>query len=89
MVIDEDLGRVGRERPIPGRGLRGWSRRSRWVMWASCWAWRCRGWPGPGRDWHQLLELCSLAGALLADADGVYDPGLYNDRLLLGLSAPA
>ena len=38
-----------------------------------------------GRDWHQLLELCSLSGALLADPDGVYDPGVYNDRLLLGL----
>ena len=38
-----------------------------------------------GRDWHQLIELCSLAGALLADADGVYDPNWYNDRLLLGL----
>jgi DNA invertase Pin-like site-specific DNA recombinase len=38
-----------------------------------------------GRDWHQLIELCSLAGALLADSDGVYDPNWYNDRLLLGL----
>jgi DNA invertase Pin-like site-specific DNA recombinase len=38
-----------------------------------------------GQDWHQLLELCSLAGTLLADPDGVYDPGYYNDRLLLGL----
>ena len=38
-----------------------------------------------GRDWHQLLELCSLSGVLLADPDGVYDPGLHNDRLLLGL----
>lgn len=38
-----------------------------------------------GRDWHQLLELCSLSGALLADPDGVYDPREYNDRLLLGL----
>jgi DNA invertase Pin-like site-specific DNA recombinase len=38
-----------------------------------------------GRDWHQLVELCTLAGALLADADGVYDPNCYNDRLLLGL----
>jgi DNA invertase Pin-like site-specific DNA recombinase len=38
-----------------------------------------------GRDWYQLLELCSLSGALLADTDGVYDPGEYNDRLLLGL----
>jgi hypothetical protein len=23
---------------------------------------------------------------LLADTDGVYDPGFYNDRLLLGLN---
>jgi len=38
-----------------------------------------------GRDWHQLLELCSLSGVLLADPDGVYDPAYYNDRLLLGL----
>src|SRR6266536_1376593 len=38
-----------------------------------------------GKDWYQLLELCSLAGALLADSDGVYDPTQYNDRLLLGL----
>jgi DNA invertase Pin-like site-specific DNA recombinase len=38
-----------------------------------------------GRDWHQLLELCSLSGTLLADPDGVYDPSYYNDRLLLGL----
>lgn len=38
-----------------------------------------------GRDWYQLMELCALAGTLLADSDGVYDPGQYNDRLLLGL----
>ncbi len=37
------------------------------------------------RDWHHLLEMCSLFGVLLADADGVYDPQDYNDRLLLGL----
>ena len=38
-----------------------------------------------GRDWHQLLELCALSRTLLADPDGVYDPGDHNDRLLLGL----
>ena len=38
-----------------------------------------------GRDWHQLLELCSLSGVLLAGPDGVYDPGVCNDRLLPGL----
>lgn len=37
------------------------------------------------RDWHQLLEICALFDTLIADADGVYDPGNYNDRLLLGL----
>ena len=26
------------------------------------------------RDWHQLLEICSLFDTLIADADGVYDP---------------
>jgi len=36
-------------------------------------------------DWHQLLEICALFGTLIADLDGVYDPGQYNDRLLLGL----
>jgi DNA invertase Pin-like site-specific DNA recombinase len=38
-----------------------------------------------GRDWHHLLELCGLVGAYVMDADGVYDPGSPNDRLLLGL----
>jgi len=37
------------------------------------------------RDWHQLLELCGVFRTLIADLDGVYDPGRYNDRLLLGL----
>ena len=37
------------------------------------------------RDWHQLLEICAVFDTLLADTDGVYDPGFYNDRLLLGL----
>ena len=37
------------------------------------------------KDWHQLLELCGVFQVLLADADGVYDPADFNDRLLLGL----
>jgi DNA invertase Pin-like site-specific DNA recombinase len=37
------------------------------------------------KDWHQLLELCAIFQVLLADQDGLYDPGEYNDRLLLGL----
>jgi DNA invertase Pin-like site-specific DNA recombinase len=36
-------------------------------------------------DWHRLIELCSLAGTLILDEDGIYDPVNFNDRLLLGL----
>ncbi len=36
-------------------------------------------------DWYHLLDLASVFGTLIADADGIYDPRLYNDRLLLGL----
>jgi DNA invertase Pin-like site-specific DNA recombinase len=35
--------------------------------------------------WYQLLDLCGHAGCLIADRDGVYDPGSVNGRLLLGL----
>lgn len=37
------------------------------------------------RDWYQLLEVCALFRTLIGDADGIYDPVSYNDRLLLGL----
>jgi len=37
------------------------------------------------RDWYQLLEVCALFRTLIGDTDGIYDPGFYNDRLLLGL----
>jgi DNA invertase Pin-like site-specific DNA recombinase len=37
------------------------------------------------RDWHHLIDLCAMTGTLLIDHDGVYDPSLLNDRLLLGL----
>ena len=36
-------------------------------------------------EWYQLLDLAALFGTLIGDTDGVYDPRLYNDRLLLGL----
>jgi DNA invertase Pin-like site-specific DNA recombinase len=38
------------------------------------------------RDWHQLLELCSIFGVIIADGERLYDPSAYHDRLLLGLS---
>ncbi len=36
-------------------------------------------------DWNRLLEICALTNTLLLDEDGLYDPGFFNDRLLLGL----
>src|SRR5215510_14345038 len=38
-----------------------------------------------GRDWHHLIDLWALVGTVIIDPDGVYDPRLINDRLLLGL----
>lgn len=36
-------------------------------------------------DWHRLLEICALSDTLIVDEDGLYNPGDFNDRLLLGL----
>ena len=84
VVIDEDLGRSGsglQERPGFGRLL----------------AAVCQGAVGAvvaleasrlarnNRDWHHLVDLCGLTDTLLIDDDGIYDPKLLNDRLLLGL----
>jgi len=82
-VIDDDLGVSGSGTPRPGfeRLLRA----------------LCSGQVGAvfsieasrlarnGRDWHTLLEFCSVVSALLIDAETQYDPRLTNDRLLLGM----
>jgi len=36
-------------------------------------------------DWYPLLDVCAYRGCLIADRDGIYDPGSANGRLLLGL----
>jgi len=36
-------------------------------------------------DWYRLLDLCSVTNTLIGDSDGLYHPGLFNDRLLLGM----
>ena len=84
VVIDEDLGRSGSgtvERP-------GFQRLVSEV---------CSGEVGAvfcleasrlarnGRDWRHLIEFCGMVNAVVLDSDGIYDPQLINDRLLLGL----
>jgi DNA invertase Pin-like site-specific DNA recombinase len=36
-------------------------------------------------DWYPLLDVCGFRRCLIADCDGVYDPGSVNGRLILGL----
>src|SRR2546421_8654569 len=36
-------------------------------------------------DWYRLLDLCGVTDTMIGDADGIYHPGSFNDRLLLGL----
>src|ERR1700738_4611966 len=41
--------------------------------------------PRNNADWYRLLDLCGLTHTLIGDGDGIYHPGLFNDRLVLGL----
>ena len=36
-------------------------------------------------DWYRLLDLCGVTDTVIGDLDGLYHPGSFNDRLLLGL----
>ena len=40
-------------------------------------------------EWHHLIELCALTDTLILDEDGIYDPNLFNDRLIIGMKAQA
>jgi DNA invertase Pin-like site-specific DNA recombinase len=84
VVIDEDLGRTGSglvERP-------GFQRLVAEVCTGEVGAIFCieaSRLARNGRDWHHLIWMCGLVGAVLVDFDGIYDPNLVNDRLLLGM----
>jgi DNA invertase Pin-like site-specific DNA recombinase len=83
IVIDDDLGRSGGGTARPGFerllvGICGGDAGAVFALEASRLA-------RNGRDWHTLLEFCALVGSLIIDEDGVYDPRLVNDRLLLGM----
>lgn len=38
-------------------------------------------------DWYRLMDLCGVTNTLIADLDGIYHPGLLNDRLVLGMKS--
>ena len=83
-VIDEDLGVSGtgsKERPGFGRLLAAVCNSQAGAVLALEASRLARN----NRDWHHLIDLCVLTDTLVIDADGVYDPRVLNDRLLLGL----
>ncbi len=82
VVIVDDLG-------VSGGGVARWLRapRGRGGLGARGDRARARGLPScpqQSRLLH-LLDLCALVDTLIADGDGLYNPGVFNDRLLLGL----
>ncbi len=84
VVIDEDQGRTGTgsvERPGFGKLLEAVCSGRVGAVFALEASRLARN----NRDWHHLIDLCAMAGTLVIDHDGVYDPSLLNDRLLLGL----
>jgi excisionase family DNA binding protein len=83
IVIDDDLGRSGCGTARPGfeRLLAAICTGSAGAVLAIEASRLARN----GRDWHTLLEFSTLVSSLIIDEDGVYDPKLINDRLLLGM----
>jgi excisionase family DNA binding protein len=83
VVIDEDLGRSGGGQARPGfeRLLAAICAGSAGAVLAVEASRLARN----GRDWHTLLEFCAFVDTLIIDEDGVYNPRLVNDRLLLGM----
>ena len=83
VVIDEDLGRSGGGQARPGfeRLLAAICAGSAGAVLAIEASRLARN----GRDWHTLLEFSAFVDTLIIDEDGIYDPRLVNDRLLLGM----
>lgn len=84
IIIDEDLGRSGTgvvDRPGFGKLLSAICDGKVGAVFALEASRLARN----NRDWHHLIDLCSLTNTLVIDDDGVYDPQHINDRLLLGL----
>jgi DNA invertase Pin-like site-specific DNA recombinase len=84
-VIDEDLGKSGSS--VEGRqGFQQLIAEIGLGLVGLVLSWDASRLARNNSDWHQLLELCSLFGTLIADGESLYDPRTYSDRLLLGLS---
>jgi DNA invertase Pin-like site-specific DNA recombinase/transposase-like protein len=84
VVVDDDLGRSG----ASAQGRKGFSELVADVGLGKAGivlSLECSRLARNNADWYRLLDLCALTDTLIADADGVYHPAGYNDRLVLGL----
>jgi DNA invertase Pin-like site-specific DNA recombinase len=84
VVIDDDLGVTGagtQQRPGFGRLLTAVCQKAAGAVVALEASRLARN----NRDWHHLIDLGAMTETLLIDDEGIYDPRLINDRLLLGL----
>ena len=84
VVVDDDLGRSG----ASAQGRKGFSDLVADVGLGKAGivlSLECSRLARNNADWYRLLDLCALTDTLIADADGVYHPAGYNDRLVLGL----
>src|SRR6201998_3702209 len=83
-VIDEDLGASGAS--TAGRsGLANLATKAGFGQAGIVLALECSRLARNNADWYRLLDLAGMTDTLIADADGVYHPGLFNDRMLLGM----
>jgi DNA invertase Pin-like site-specific DNA recombinase len=83
-VVDEDLGRSGAH----AAGRSGFAHMATEVAMGRVGIVLCLEVSRLARnnaDWYRLLDLCALTRTLIADTDGLYHPGNFNDRLVLGL----
>ena len=83
VVIDEDQGRSGADGQRPGfkRLLRLVARGAVGAIFSL----EASRLSRQNSAWTALIELCALQQALLIDEEGIYDPNLPDDRLLLGI----
>jgi DNA invertase Pin-like site-specific DNA recombinase len=84
VVIDDDLGMTGagtQERQGFGRLLTAVCQKAAGAVMALEASRLARN----NRDWYHLIDLCAMTETLLIDDDGIYDPRLINDRLILGV----
>jgi len=86
ITIDQDLGKSGAE-SIKREGFQELVAKVSNNLVGAVASIECSRLSRSSADWSRLIQFCAYTNTLLVDADGIYDPNDFNDRLLLGLKA--